>query len=177
MCRFLGSNDVICTVNHNRKGYLCQWKQITQGLFKFKKTSAAVPHAITGMDVSASGGLVGVVSVEGHAFMIDTSNLKVCYRNKKAHMVFGTDVAFSSNSDAFVSVSGDASARISILPQKKSGTGSRLLILLLILLCVLVFIYRDHELVAPVMEQMLHAYKTISVEASSLLARQRSKVL
>lgn len=141
-------------MNHKGKGYLCRWQKVTQGLFKFKQASAAVPAAITGMDLSASGDMAGVVNAEGHTLLIDTGGLKVCYRNKKAHMVFGTDVAFSNHIDAYVSVSGDASARVSLVPKTRGGGTVRWMFLLLLALLCLAYVYRDHELLAPYREQL-----------------------
>lgn len=167
---------MICTVNYKGKGYLCRWMQVTQGLFKFKRASAAVPAAITGMDLSASGEMAGVVNAEGHTLVIDTSALKVCYRNKKAHMVFGTDVAFSKDIDAYVSVSGDASARVSLVPAKRSGGGLRFFMLLLLALLCLAYMYREHELIATYTDQLQQTVNSIISEAANLLSKQGSKV-
>ena len=150
-------------MNHKGKGYLCRWHQVTQGLFKCKQVSAPVPAAITGMDLSASGEIAGVVNAEGHTLLMDTSGLKVSYRNKKAHMVFGTDVAFSRDIDAYVSVSGDASARVTLVPKSRGGGALRTLFLLLLALLCLAYVFREHELLAPYTEQLQQS-------ASSLLS-------
>lgn len=166
-CRFVGT-DVICTVNYRGKGHLCRWKQVTEGLFKYKLASAAVPAAITGMDMNSSGELAALVNAEGHTLIMDTTKLRTSYQNKKAHMVFGTDVAFADDTEAYVSVSGDASARVTVVPQQQSGFGFRLLLLLILALLCAAYLYRDHEQVAPYAEMV---QKTVNALVSDVSNR------
>lgn len=66
------------------------------------------------------------------------SNLKAVSRQKGAHLVFVTAVAFSPQSNAVLSVSGDASARVTLA--KVSSSDMRVLLLLAIVLAILAVI-------------------------------------
>ena len=118
-CRFTDA-DILASINYRGNGYICRWKALTGGLYRQMALSSAMPAAITGLDVSPSGELLGIANAEGHSCLLQTMNLSVRLRNKKAHMVFGTDVAFAPHGEAFLSVSGDASARVNMVPEPRS---------------------------------------------------------
>lgn len=91
-----------------------------------------MPASITGLDVSPSGELLGIANAEGHSLLLQSTTLAVRLRNKKAHMVFGTDVAFAPHGEAFLSVSGDASARVNVVPAPRSSLRLLLWFILLV---------------------------------------------
>lgn len=133
LCRFVGSY-VVASINYRGTGHVCRWETLRGGLLRQAALSASVPAAITGLDVSRSGDLLGLVNAEGHSLLLRSQTLAVRLRNKKAHMIFGTDVAFAPHGGAFLSVSGDASARVNLVPAPRSTVGP--LIWLLVMLCL-----------------------------------------
>lgn len=142
-CRFAGS-DVVASINYRGNGYVCRWQALRGGLFRQAALSRAVPAAITGLDVSPSGSLLGLANAEGHSLLLQSSSLAVSLRNKKAHMVFGTDVAFAPHSGAFLSVSGDASARVNLVPAPQSAMAPLVRLLVLLCLALVALVVLDH---------------------------------
>lgn len=141
--RFAG-RDIVASINYRGNGYICRWQSLRGGLFRQAALSGAVPAAITGLDVSPSGSLLGLANAEGHSLLLESNSLAVRLRNKKAHMVFGTDVAFAPHSEAFLSVSGDASARVNLVPAPQSVLAPFVRILVLLCLALVALVVLDN---------------------------------
>ena len=80
----------------------------------------------------------------GDAAVFSTASLAAVARTRGAHMVFTTALAFNQAQTAMLSVSADASARITLLAKPSSGgrgalsLGSLLLLAALLLLCAVI---------------------------------------
>eukprot|EP00892_Ulva_mutabilis_P012725 jgi/Ulvmu1/9825/UM056_0066.1 len=129
--RFAGY-DVVASINYRGNGFVCRWQSLKGGVFRQSALSSAMPAAVTGLDVSPNGELLGLANAEGHALLLHSDSLRVSLRNKKAHMVFGTDVAFAPHGEAFLSVSGDASARVNMVPAPTSMLGQLLWVIMIL---------------------------------------------
>lgn len=140
-CRFVRSDagDVLCSMNYRGDGCVGRWRRGDGGALLYHSRSKKF-NSITGMDVSPDGAHVGIATADGEAFLLDAGTLAVRKAVKKAHMIFATSVAFAGDSHAFVSTSGDASARVVELPPPQF-LGSRLLLLLIALIAALVLAY------------------------------------
>jgi hypothetical protein len=139
VCRFVkdGSGDLVCSLNYRGKGLVARW-QFRQGITgRLCAQSASISSPVTGLDVSPGGDFVGICTSEGEVLTLGMKSLRARYSNRKAHMVFGTEVAFAADDGAFVSTSADASARVT-QAAKGSAASSRLLYLFLMAVLLVV---------------------------------------
>jgi hypothetical protein len=148
----------MCSVNYRGKGYLVTWQRRGMGHYTVKATSPAIPAAVTGMDASPLDTTAGICTSEGQVYVVDYARMALIHRNRKAHMVFGTDMVYSCDGKACLSVSGDASARITIIPVRSTlgalaSALSRIFILILIIVIVLVSSGNAH-LLTDTVEQL-----------------------
>lgn len=148
MYRFTGT-DVVASVNYRGNGYVCRWQGVSGGLYKQIALSSSFPAAITGLDVSPSGEMLGLANAEGHSMLIHSQTLSVRQRNKKAHMVFGTDAAFAPHGQAFLSVSGDASARVNLVPLPRSLIGPIFWLFIMLFVALIVLALLDDTGLLP----------------------------
>lgn len=132
------AGELLCTMNYRGVGCVGCWTRGADGAYAYSARSKSF-NSITGMDVSPDGLHIGIATADGEAFLLDAGTLGVRRAVKKAHMIFATSVAFAGDSHAFVSTSGDASARVVTLPEASSF--ALYIMLLLVLLCGLCAAY------------------------------------
>jgi hypothetical protein len=131
-----GSGDLICSLNYRGKGIIARWSFRTSASGRVLVQSPNLASPVTGLDISPGGETVGICTSDGEVLTLSARSLHVVSRNRKAHMVFGTDVAFASDGGALVSISADASARVTVVGRKHGTSTSAAYALLMMLLLV-----------------------------------------
>lgn len=99
----------------------------------------ALSEPLTSLALSPTDGrLVAAGGAEGSVAMLAARTLATLHRQKGAHMVFVTGLAFSPSGATLASLSGDASARCTPVPKRKSVLAAvlRLVLLLLVHACI-----------------------------------------
>jgi hypothetical protein len=109
------------------------------GSYVFSRKSRQLAGSVTALDVSNDSVRAAVGTADGELLILDASTLSPLFRDRKAHMVFATSVAFASDGYAVVSTSGDASARVTELPRGVAQIGLRLLLLVVLFFAAIVF--------------------------------------
>ncbi|KAF7849975.1 hypothetical protein BT93_L0053 [Corymbia citriodora subsp. variegata] len=105
------------------------WKRISS------KHVVRVP--VIAFNVSADGKLLAVGTTEGDIIIINSTSMKTQTVVRKAHLGFVTALAFSHDSRAIASVSMDSSATVTQVQDTNNGGGSRLwLIICIVLLAI-----------------------------------------
>eukprot|EP00884_Botryococcus_braunii_P014330 jgi/Botrbrau1/22899/Bobra.0065s0052.2 len=129
-----GSLGIYTAVTTAGEGHVMYYEQDDTGEMICRKKARVDPNPITALDISPSGELLGFGTSEGDVAVLSVSNLKAVSRQKGAHLVFVTAVTFSPQSNALLSVSGDASARVTLA--KASSSDMRVWLLLAIVLAI-----------------------------------------
>ena len=147
-----GGRRLLAAVNAGGKGWVvaADADAATPPTYTWTSRSAFLPAPITAFDVSRCGRLVGGGSADGDVALADARTLARRGGEKRAHMVFVTAVAFqrdagvmggaSSALPALLSVSADASARVTRPRPPPPLTAATIATLLLAILIALLFL-------------------------------------
>ncbi|KAK9814839.1 hypothetical protein WJX72_012445 [[Myrmecia] bisecta] len=107
-----GSMAFYTAINVRGDGYIVHWEQNALGELVAKRKLKVHTTAITAFDISSSGAYLGCGMSEGDVQIIAVSKLAPVRRVKSGHMIFVTGATFGADTDALLTVSADASARI-----------------------------------------------------------------
>jgi len=128
-----GSGRAFTGANVNGEARVAAWRVGDWAAPLSCKRALAEP--LTSLALSPlDGRMVAAGGAEGGVVMLGSKTLQPLLRVKGAHMVFVTALAFSPTGTTLASVSGDASARCTPVPAKRSVLAA--LLKLLIFLCV-----------------------------------------
>eukprot|EP00899_Mesostigma_viride_P005697 jgi/Mesvir1/15128/Mv14763-RA.1 len=136
-CRFSRQDDdrLYTGVNTRAKSLVVMWSISEQ---KPLARVAVLPDPITAFAISRSGCLLASGSSEGELAVVDARTLTTKLHVKPAHSFFVSDLEFSPNDSALLSVSADASAICTRLPKDSILPRLALLLALVVLLVALV---------------------------------------
>ncbi|ERN08132.1 SEC12-like protein 2 [Amborella trichopoda] len=148
LCRFSRNDDnrlLFTTIKKGDKGWIASWETIT---WKRVETKLVAQYPISAFTISPDGQLLAVGTIEGDIAIIKASNMQVQQRLKEAHLIFVTSMDFSQDSRALVSVSGDSSARVTVVEarQNKGWYIQSIIIILVILLAIYVYCLKNPPL-------------------------------
>ena len=148
-----GGRRLLAAVNAGGKGWVvaADADAATPPTYAWTARSAFLPAPVTAFDVSRCGRLVGGGSADGDVALADARTLARRGGEKRAHMVFVTAVAFqrdatvkstgaSSALPALLSVSADASARVTRPRPPPLLSAATIATLLLAILIALLFL-------------------------------------
>ncbi|KAF3796541.1 SEC12-like protein 2 [Nymphaea thermarum] len=109
------------------------WKRTTE--------KRIVQNPVSAFNISPDGKLLAIGTAEGDILIADTLSMQVQKKVKEAHLVFVTALEFSHDSRALVSASGDSSARVTLVENKKqNGLNIPVLIFMILLAIVMYFL-------------------------------------
>jgi WD40 repeat protein len=135
-CRFGPSGHLLCSLNSRGHGSVALWVRQPDGTFSFYTKSRPLASSVTALD--AGPARVAVGTADGEVLLLNAATLSIVFRDRKAHMVFSTSVAFASDGHAILSTSGDASARVTELPRGGAPIGYGLLLFVAFLFAMMV---------------------------------------
>eukprot|EP00262_Sarcandra_glabra_P012780 TRINITY_DN3369_c0_g1_i1.p1 TRINITY_DN3369_c0_g1~~TRINITY_DN3369_c0_g1_i1.p1 ORF type:complete len:404 (+),score=67.89 TRINITY_DN3369_c0_g1_i1:81-1292(+) len=142
-CRFSHNSDnnqiLYVVAMQGEKGSIVSWDTIS---WKRLGSKQVVREPISAFNVSTDGKLLAFGSIEGDVSIINSTNMRVQTTVRKAHLGVVTALVFSQDSRALVSASFDASARVTIIEDKKQKGSSMPIIIFIILLAILVYFVR-----------------------------------
>ncbi|WJX50577.1 hypothetical protein P8452_36857 [Trifolium repens] len=136
-CRFSQTNDgtrvLYIVANTEKGGSIVTWNTQTWERISSKYISRDV---ICAFNVSADGKFLACGTPSGEIIIVNSTNMHIHTKIKKAHLGIITALAFSPDSRALASVSFDSSARVTVIEEKKNGGLSLWFAVLIILLAV-----------------------------------------
>eukprot|EP00249_Psilotum_nudum_P015846 c25550_g2_i1 orf=80-1297(+) len=139
-CRFSrdGTKQLLfLTVKEGEKGFIAYWNTNTWTKVGSKKFQES---PISAFAMSYDGKFLAIGSSEGDISIIEVHKMNVYQRVKRAHMIFVTSMEFSRDGRALLSVSGDSSARVTAIAERKCEA-ARILILIFLLLVILLTLF------------------------------------
>ncbi|XP_065855955.1 SEC12-like protein 2 [Euphorbia lathyris] len=146
-CRFSQSSDrtqvLFVTSITDKGGSIVTWDASSWKRISSKRVTR---DPVSSFNVSPDGKFLAMGTIQGDVLLISSSNRQV-QAVKKAHLGMVTALAFSHDSRALISASMDSSARVTAVEEKKSGTFSLWIIILLILLAIAGYVMKNEEVV------------------------------
>ncbi|CAL5213098.1 unnamed protein product [Lathyrus oleraceus] len=136
-CRFSQINDttqvLYIAAKTDKGGSILTWNTQTWERISSKYISR---DAISAFNVSADGKFLACGTPEGEIIIVNSTNMHIQTKIKKAHLGIITALAFSPDSRALASVSWDSSARVTIIEEKKNGGLNLWIAVFIILLAI-----------------------------------------
>ncbi|KAL2611024.1 hypothetical protein R1flu_022716 [Riccia fluitans] len=135
-CRFSRDGTkpfLFVTMREGGRGVISIWDTTT---WKKRTSRRLSEDPISAFSISPDGRFLAIGTSEGDMKVVSAKNLAVIQQVKNAHMVFVTSMEFSPNGRALLSVSGDSSARITVIADLSKGEGWRVYLLILLVLLV-----------------------------------------
>ncbi|XP_058730674.1 SEC12-like protein 2 [Vicia villosa] len=136
-CRFSQINDttqvLYIAAKTDKGGSILTWNTKTWERISSKYISRDV---ISAFNVSPDGKFLACGTPEGEIIIVNSTNMHIQTKIKKAHLGIITALAFSPDSRALASVSWDSSARVTIIEEKKNGGLNLWIAVLIILLAI-----------------------------------------
>ncbi|XP_030450331.1 SEC12-like protein 2 [Syzygium oleosum] len=137
-CRFSQSSDgtqvLYVTAGTGRGASILTWNTSSWRRIGSKHVAR---DSVIAFNVSADGKLLAVGTCEGDIVVLNSTSMKTQAVVKRAHLGFVTALAFSHDSRAIISVSMASSATVTQVQDSNTGGGSRLwLIIFIVLLAI-----------------------------------------
>jgi prolactin regulatory element-binding protein len=135
-CRFSqtsGDNQVLyITVMKDNGASIAKYNTVSWKRVSLKKI---IKNPFSAFTVSPDGNLIAVGTIEGDILVLNSMSMRTRTAIKKSHLGLVTSMAFSEDSRALVSVSMDASVRVTVITdEKKKGTSMWIILLIMILI-------------------------------------------
>ncbi|KAL3682196.1 hypothetical protein R1sor_000218 [Riccia sorocarpa] len=135
-CRFSRDGTkpfLFITMREADRGAISIWNTTT---WKKTRSRRLSEDPISAFSISPDGRFLAIGTSEGDIKVVSAYNLAVIQQVRNAHMVFVTSMEFSPNGRALLSVSGDSSARITVIAERSKGQGWGVYLLILLVLLV-----------------------------------------
>ncbi|XP_031492334.1 SEC12-like protein 2 [Nymphaea colorata] len=140
-CRFsrvFDSKVLYMATKKGEHGCILTWDS---GSWKRTTEKRIAQNPVSAFNISPDGKLLAIGTAEGDILIADTLSMQVQKKVKEAHLVFVTALEFSHDSRALVSASGDSSARVTLVENKKqNGLNIPVLIFMILLAIVMYFL-------------------------------------
>ena len=142
-CGFGLGDQLFTGLNGPKASFVAKWEAGAGGAKAVGRARAFADGRISAFAAwgseKAGRSLVAAGSSEGEVRIFDGRNLATLLKVPKAHMIFTTDIAFSRDGNAVVSVSADASATCVPVPAAPRENPEMVLAFLVILLAFLLY--------------------------------------
>ncbi|KDP38060.1 hypothetical protein JCGZ_04703 [Jatropha curcas] len=151
-CRFSESSDqsrvLYIAAITDKGGSILKWDTNS---WKRISSKHITRDPVSSLDVSPDGKFLASGTIQGDVMLINSISMRVQTVIKEAHIGVVTALAFSHDSRALLSASLDASARVTLVEDKKSGAGggSSLWITIFIILIAIAAYFMKNEGLLP----------------------------
>ncbi|XP_077223386.1 SEC12-like protein 2 [Tasmannia lanceolata] len=142
-CRFSRSSDnqiLYVTSMKGQQGSIVPWNTNS---WKRAGSKQIVRDPVSAFNVSADGKLLAIGTIEGDIAIINSTNMQMQMKVRKAHLGIITAVMFSQDSSALVSTSFDSSVRVTLIKDKKKNGMRMWVIIVVILFAIIAYLMKQ----------------------------------